>query len=221
MLTPSGQITASVSFRRRNETESFAFPRKHTYSGESAGFVSLTVTVLLISWSAMAPTTDEEKVSLIECLRPRLEELIVASQVLDLIQFIDEEQKERIRQRERTEGNRSATALLVTAVLKKPHSPGWFRAFLDALIGARCLYAADLVEQKLPDPQVEAENDECVHLIRLLSPSLVDMKVDHVVVECFSKKLLTQADREIVSTPVQVGLRGPCLSVLHWPQDVS
>nr|AIP84311.1 melanoma differentiation associated protein-5 [Etroplus suratensis] len=144
----------------------------------------------------MDPDTDEVYVSLIENFRPRLKKLIMVDQVLGLIPFIEMEQKERIGQKVRNEGNSSAVDFLISAVIKKPHSPGWFTAFVDALVNGGCGHAADYVQLKLPEPEVEAENDYCVRLIEVLSPNLLDMNTDQVCVHCFSEKLLTEDDKD-------------------------
>ncbi|XP_076602471.1 interferon-induced helicase C domain-containing protein 1 [Chaetodon auriga] len=141
---------------------------------------------------------DEVNVCLIEDFRPRLRELIVVQQVLNYINFVDTDQIERIRQKEASDGNAAAADLLISAVIKKPHRPGWFRAFVDALLQSGCVYAADVVQANLPSPEVEAENDCCVKLIQLLSPSLVDMKTEEVCLHCRSQDLLTSADAEII-----------------------
>ncbi|KAG7227530.1 hypothetical protein INR49_005345 [Caranx melampygus] len=156
----------------------------------------------------MASETDETRESLIEDLRPRLRELIVVERVLDHVHFIETDQKELIRQKARNEGDTAATELLITAVLKKPHSPGWFRAFVDALQSAGCEYAADWIQaDKLPEPEEEAENDYCVRLIQIMSPSLVNMRTDDVCLGCFSKRLITQDDSEKITA--EITTKGP------------
>lgn len=150
----------------------------------------------------MAADSDEIHERLIEYFKPRLRNLIVVQQVLDLLDFAPG-QKERIQQKNTNEGNLAAVDALVTAVIQKPHQAGWFRAFVDALEGSGCGYAADYIQNKIPEPEVEAENDYCVRLIQLLSPSLVDMKVAEVRVHCLSQELITQDDSEIVSISLQ------------------
>lgn len=148
----------------------------------------------------MESETDEMRESLIDCLRPRLKELIVVDRVLDLIDFIENEQKERIRQKARNDGNISAADSLINAVVQKPHTPGWFTAFVDALKNGGCKFAADYMQLKLPTPEVEAENENCVRLIQLLIPSLADMVTEEVCGHCFSKGLLTKDECDRVST---------------------
>lgn len=147
----------------------------------------------------MAADSDEIHERLMESFLPRLRNLIAVQQVLDLLDFIAPDQKERIRQKITNEGNLAAADALITAVIQKPHQAGWFRAFVDALEGSGCGYAADYIQNKIPEPEVEAENDCCVRLIQILLPSLVDMKVAEVSVHCLSQELITQDDSENVS----------------------
>uniref|UniRef100_A0A671XVQ4 RNA helicase n=1 Tax=Sparus aurata TaxID=8175 RepID=A0A671XVQ4_SPAAU len=146
----------------------------------------------------MASDNDDMYVSLIEGFRPRLRELIMVQQVLVHLHFIDNEQKERITKKVTNEGNQAAAELLIDAVIRKPHSPGWFRAFVVALEEAGCERAADYIQDKLPEPEVEAENDYFVNLVQLMYPRLMGMQTKEVLVHCLSQKLLTQADGEII-----------------------
>lgn len=150
----------------------------------------------------MASDSDEINKGLIEGFRPKLRKLIAVQQVLDHLHFIENDQRERIRQKEANDGNVAAADVLISAVINKSHDPGWFRAFVDALEHSGCGYAADYVQVNLPEPEVEAENDYCVKLIQILSPGLVDMKTEDVRLHCLSQELLTEADGEIVSKPV-------------------
>uniref|UniRef100_A0A8D3DY22 RNA helicase n=1 Tax=Scophthalmus maximus TaxID=52904 RepID=A0A8D3DY22_SCOMX len=155
----------------------------------------------------MASPADETCERLIEDFRPRLRQHIVVEQLLDHLDLIRSDQREQIRQRARAEGNIAAADLLINAVTGRPHAPGWFRAFVDALSNAGCDYAADLMQDNLPKPEVEEENDSCVRLIQLLSPSLVEMKTDDVGLHCFSEGLITQEDSEIVTEVTSRGSR--------------
>ncbi|XP_068560089.1 interferon-induced helicase C domain-containing protein 1 [Cebidichthys violaceus] len=148
----------------------------------------------------MASDNDDVNERLIDYYKPRLRERVVVDRVLDHIQFIEIAQKEQIRLKARSDGNIVATDDLIAAVLKKPHAPGWFRAFVDALLHAGCASAAEYIQDNPPEPEVEAENDYCVKLIQLLSPSLVDMKTEVVCLHCFSRGLLTKDDSEIIKT---------------------
>ncbi|XP_070770332.1 interferon-induced helicase C domain-containing protein 1 [Enoplosus armatus] len=146
----------------------------------------------------MASDNDGANERLIDYFKPRLRELIVVVRVLDFIQCIDTDQKEHIRQKAKADGNLAAVDLLLCAVLKKPHKPGWFRDFVDSLVNAGCDYAADYMQVTPQKPEEEAENDYCVKLVQLLSPSLVDMKTEEVCLHCFSEGLLTQDDSEVI-----------------------
>lgn len=147
---------------------------------------------------------DDVYERLIEDFRPRLRELITVPPVLDVLQIIGSDQKERIRQKDVTDGNQAAAELLIDAVVRKPHEAGWFQAFVDALEVSGCGYAADYIQVKLPEPEVEAENDYCVKLIHLLSPKLLGMKTEVVALNCFSQNLITERDKEIVSGPAVI-----------------
>lgn len=147
----------------------------------------------------MEPDTDESREELIKFFRRRLKELIVVERVLALIHFIENDIKEQIRLKARNDGDMMAAECLIDAVIKRPHTPGWFTAFVDALLNGGCKYAADLMLLNLPSPEDEAENDTCIRLIQLLGPSLVDMQTDQVSELCFSKDLLTQDEFEKVS----------------------
>lgn len=147
----------------------------------------------------MASEEDDVYLNLIDYCRPRLRERIVVERVLDYVLFIETEQKELIRQKARTDGNLAATDLLISAVIKKPHEPGWFRAFVEALENSGCEAAAEYIQVNPPRPEVEAENDYCVKLVELLSPRLLDMNTVDVCIHCSSEGLLTQDDSEIVT----------------------
>ncbi|XP_078117936.1 interferon-induced helicase C domain-containing protein 1 isoform X1 [Sander vitreus] len=148
----------------------------------------------------MASDDDDVNERLIEVYWQRLRELIVVDRVLDHLEFIEYDQKEQIRQKARTDGDIAATNLLISAVIKKPHSLGWFTAFVDALKHSGCNAAAEYMQVNPPKPEVEAENDTCVKLIQLLSPSLVEMQTKEVCLHCFSEGLLTQEDSDVIET---------------------
>ncbi|XP_059199130.1 interferon-induced helicase C domain-containing protein 1 [Centropristis striata] len=148
----------------------------------------------------MASDKDDINVRLIEYYGPRLRRLVVVDQVLDHYLELEPDVKEQIRQKHAAVGNSAAVDLLISAVIKKPHKPGWFRTFVDALTHAGCVFAADYIQVKAPEPEVEAENDYCVNLIQLLSPKLMDMNTDVVCDHCFSEGLITQADSELIKT---------------------
>ncbi|KAM7380584.1 hypothetical protein PAMP_003871 [Pampus punctatissimus] len=164
----------------------------------------------------MEPGEDDMWVNLIDDFRPKLRNLIVVEQVLDHVQSIAPDQKDHIRQKAKAEGNIPAADLLISAVIKKPHDPGWFRAFVEALIHAGCGHAADLIQNNPPNPEVEAENDYCVKLIEIMYPSLVDMQTAEVCLQCIAKGLLTQEDADIVNAETKnIGFRSGARELLR------
>ncbi|CAB1459418.1 unnamed protein product [Pleuronectes platessa] len=155
----------------------------------------------------MASAADEAWESFIGDIRPRLKELVDVEPLLDHVHFIGQEERELIRQKAKAEGNRPAADLLIDAVIRRPHPVGWFRAFVDALVSSGFDYAADIIQAELPEPEVEAENEQCVRLIQILSPSLVQMKTDEVSVHCLAEGLITKEDSEIIKA--ETTSRGP------------
>lgn len=147
----------------------------------------------------MASEEDDVHVRLIESCRLRLRQHIDVDRVLDHVHFIDADLKEPIRQKARAEGDLAAADQLISAVVKKPHAAGWFRAFVDALVHSGCESAADYIQINPPRPEEEEENDYCVKLIHLVSPSLLDMKTEDVCLHCFSEGLISQEDSEIIT----------------------
>ena len=151
------------------------------------------------SLRSVSMESDERDVNIIEILRPRLKTLIRVEPVLDRMHSIDHKQKELIGRRAREEGERKAADLLIDAVVRTPRAPGWFREFVDALSAAGCRHAADYMDDRPPAADVEAENDNHIRLIELLSPSLLDMKTGEVCGQCFSVGIFAADDVEKVS----------------------
>uniref|UniRef100_A0AAZ3RJ06 RNA helicase n=1 Tax=Oncorhynchus tshawytscha TaxID=74940 RepID=A0AAZ3RJ06_ONCTS len=151
-----------------------------------------------------ADKDNTANISLIVDFRPRLRKLIEIEFVLDHLNFLDNDNKDLIRTKARKESNLKAVDLLIDTIIRiRPLPKGWFREFVDALSAGGCKHAATYVEDSPPCPALEAENDNCVRLIELLSPSLLGMKTTDVCWDCFSKGILTMEDREIVSTECQ------------------
>uniref|UniRef100_A0A4W4HNL3 RNA helicase n=1 Tax=Electrophorus electricus TaxID=8005 RepID=A0A4W4HNL3_ELEEL len=148
---------------------------------------------MLISFCTM---NDDQERNTINCFRNRLRRLINVGPVLDMLQFLSDDQKELIRAKTRTEGDISAADLLLHEVITKEHSEGWFRELITALETAGCRHAANYMENNPPSPSKEFENDNCIKLIDLLKLSLVDMKTRDVCNSCYQRSLLTDEDRE-------------------------
>lgn len=147
----------------------------------------------------MASHQDEVNVRLIEDLTPRLRQKIEVERVLDHLDSIENDVRERIRQKAKNDGNLAAVDPLLQAIVKKPHRPGWFRAFVDALVNSGLIYAAEVIQQN-QTPEEEVENEYCVKLIQILAPSLLEMSTVEVCRKCFSVGLLNEDDNERVST---------------------
>uniref|UniRef100_A0A4W5JW87 RNA helicase n=1 Tax=Hucho hucho TaxID=62062 RepID=A0A4W5JW87_9TELE len=138
-------------------------------------------------------------ISLIEDFRPRLRKLIEVEFVLDHLNFLDNDNKDLIRTKARKESNLKAVDQLIDTIIRiRPLPNGWFREFVDALSAGGCKHAAIYVQDSPPCPALEAENDNCVRLIELLSPSLLEMKTTDVCLDCFARGILTPEDREII-----------------------
>ena len=149
--------------------------------------------------SGIMDSNDKRSVALIENCRARLQTLIRVEPVLDLMHSIDKKQKELIMSKARAEGERQAVHLLIDTVIRMPRAPGWFQEFLDALSAAGCRHAADYMDVRPPSADLEAENDNHIRLIELLSASLLDMKTCEVSTHCLSSGILTAEDVEKVS----------------------
>ncbi|XP_035629226.1 interferon-induced helicase C domain-containing protein 1-like isoform X2 [Oncorhynchus keta] len=151
-----------------------------------------------------ADKDNTANISLIDNFRPRLRKLIEIEFVLDHLNFLDNDNKDLIRTKARKESNLKAVDLLIDTIIRiRPLPKGWFREFVDALSAGGCKHAATYVEDSPPCPALEAENDNCVRLIELLSPSLLRMKTTDVCWDCFSKGILTTEDREIILAECQ------------------
>ncbi|XP_024141962.1 interferon-induced helicase C domain-containing protein 1 isoform X2 [Oryzias melastigma] len=143
----------------------------------------------------MTSEADEGFEHLIDSTRFKLKGKIAVEQVLPYLHFLDQECKDRIKQKSITDGDIAAADLLLSTVIERPHKQGWFWAFIDALAHGGSELAADYLT-KPPKPEEEAENDTCVELIRLLAPSLSEMKTTVVCGACYSAELLTVDDNE-------------------------
>ena len=141
--------------------------------------------------------SDAVREGLIEVVKPKLINLIKAEQVVDFIHFLTPEQKEQILGAGR---GFACARRLITEVLRKPHTLGWFRTFLDALVQAECTKAAQyLDEAQMVSAETEAEDEQYSKLLQLLYPSIVDkIDVDNVCNHCYSAKIISEADMEEV-----------------------
>ncbi|XP_051565549.1 interferon-induced helicase C domain-containing protein 1-like isoform X2 [Myxocyprinus asiaticus] len=136
--------------------------------------------------------------------RDRLRQLIRVEPVLDLLSFLEPDQKERIKAKLRADGNINAVSVLIDEIVKSHNgNKGWTRELIDALETVGCKNAANYVKNNPPDPSEEAENDSCVRLIDLMRLTLFNMKTRDVCVHCCSLGLLTQEDQENIMTATE------------------
>lgn len=142
---------------------------------------------------------DQEKKT-IDCFRNRLRQLIRVGPVLDVLHFLNDQQKELIKAKLRNEGKIMAADLLLNEIIGKTYPEGWFRELLTALETTGCKQAANYMENNPPSPSLEAENDNYIRLIDLLRLTLINMKTRDVCDTCYALKILTPDDRETVSS---------------------
>lgn len=142
---------------------------------------------------------DDATRHVLDCFRDRLKNLIQVQPLLDLLHFLQDEQKERIKAKLREFGNTSAVLSLIDEILHIRAVHGWSRELIAALETVGCKNAANYVLNNPPNPREELENDSWIRLIDLMRLSLDNMKTRDVCMHCFSQGLLTQEDVENVS----------------------
>lgn len=139
---------------------------------------------------------------IISCFRPRVKRYIQVEPVLDYLIFLPAETKEQILKKVTTCGNTSAAELLLSTLEKGEWPPGWTQTFVEALQHSGNPLAARYVKPTLtdlPSPSSETVHDECLHLLNLLQPTLVDKLLFNDVLDpCVEKGLLTAEDRNRV-----------------------
>lgn len=120
--------------------------------------------------------------------------------MLDYLTFLPTETKEQILKKAATCGNTSAAELLLSTLEKREWQPGWTQIFVEALEHSGSHLAARYVRlTDLPSPSIETAHDECLHLLNLLQPTLVDkLLINDVLDTCMEKGLLTPEDRNRV-----------------------
>lgn len=122
--------------------------------------------------------------------------------VLDYLTFLPADVKERVQRVAVTHGNIDAAELLLSTLEKGAWPPGWARQFVVALQKAGSVLAARYLNPELtdlPSPSSENAHDECLQLLNLLQPTLVDrILVKDVLDKCVEEELLTNEDRNRV-----------------------
>lgn len=144
--------------------------------------------------------------NLISIFRPRVKMYIQVEPVLDYLLFLPAETKEQILKKVTTCGNTSAAELLLSTLEQGQWPLGWTQMFVEALEHSGHPLAARYVKPTLtdlPSPSSETAHDECLHLLNLLQPTLVDkLLINDVLDTCFEKGLLTVEDRNRVGVTV-------------------
>lgn len=148
-------------------------------------------------------SADKNFKYLISCFRARVKMYIQVEPVLDYLTFLPAEVKEQIQSTATTVGNIRAVELLLSTLEQGVWPPGWARLFVEALQRAGNPLAArymnpDLTD--LPSPSFENNHDECLQLLNLLQPTLVDkLLVRDVLDKCLEVELLTVEDRNRIA----------------------
>uniref|UniRef100_A0A2K6KHH5 RNA helicase n=1 Tax=Rhinopithecus bieti TaxID=61621 RepID=A0A2K6KHH5_RHIBE len=148
-------------------------------------------------------STDENFRYLISCFRTRVKMYIQVEPVLDYLTFLPAEVKEQIQRTVATSGNMQAVELLLSTLEKGVWHLGWTREFVEALRRAGSPLAARYMNPELtdlPSPSFENTHDECLQLLNLLQPTLVDkLLVRDVLDKCMEEELLTIEDRNRIA----------------------
>ncbi|XP_012296007.1 interferon-induced helicase C domain-containing protein 1 [Aotus nancymaae] len=154
-------------------------------------------------------STDESFRYLISCFRARVKMYIQVEPVLDYLTFLPAEVKEQIQRTVATSGNMQAVELLLSTLEKGVWHLGWAREFVEALRRAGSPLAARYMNPELndlPSPTSENAHDECLQLLNLLQPTLVDkLLVRDVLDKCMEEELLTIEDRNRISAAEKDG----------------
>ncbi|XP_077010130.1 interferon-induced helicase C domain-containing protein 1 [Tamandua tetradactyla] len=148
-------------------------------------------------------STDKSFRYLISCFRARVKRYIQVEPVLDYLTFLPADVKEQVHRVAATNGNMQAVELLLSTLEKGDWPLGWAREFVVALQQAGSPLAARYMNPELtdlPSPTSENTHDECLQLMNLLQPTLVDkLLVRDVLDRCVEKELLTTEDRNRIS----------------------
>lgn len=145
-------------------------------------------------------STEDSFRYLILIFRTRLKRSFQVEPVLDYLTFLTAETKEQILKQATTSGNTSAAELLLSTLEKGQWPLGWTQTFVEALEHSGSSLAARYVRPNdLPSPSYETAHDECLQLLDLLQPTLVDkLLISDVLDTCVEIGLLTAEDRNRV-----------------------
>nr|XP_006114909.1 interferon-induced helicase C domain-containing protein 1 [Pelodiscus sinensis] len=147
-----------------------------------------------------APSREEEFIYLISCFRTRLTQYIRVVPVLDCLDTLSVQEKERIRAVARQGGEQQAAGELLGVGERGCKEPGWIQQFVTALQQGGSDMAVCYVNpslSQLPSPAEEADHDMCVKMVQLLYGTLVDKLMSpEVTNKCVEKGLLQDEDHE-------------------------
>uniref|UniRef100_A0A8C5R5K7 RNA helicase n=1 Tax=Leptobrachium leishanense TaxID=445787 RepID=A0A8C5R5K7_9ANUR len=148
--------------------------------------------------------SENQNLFMIRCFRPRLIKSIQVISILDYLHSIDIDVRTKIKAVAQNHGDPEATRMLLDHIEKGPRETGWFAEFVNAL-ETECSQAALYVAaENIPSPSMEAKNDECELLIRLLCPELVKkLEPDETCKICREKKICTDEDVEVITAMCQ------------------
>lgn len=138
---------------------------------------------------------------LLSCFRNRLKMYIQVEPVLDYLTFLSSEDKELIHAEISSKGNTKGVELLLRKLENGAWPQGWTTEFVGALKQAGNPLAARYMNTKdLPSPSFENTHDQCLQLLTLLQPTLVEkLLVKDVLDICVAEDLLTLEDRNRVA----------------------
>lgn len=123
--------------------------------------------------------------------------------MLDYLDFLPADEKEKIERTAFTHGEIHGADLLLSTLEKGVWPLGWTRVFVEALQRTGSPLAARYMNPELtdlPSPSFENTHDECLQLLNLLQPTLVDkLLVRDVLDKCVAVDLLTVEDRNRIS----------------------
>ncbi|KAM7316499.1 hypothetical protein ACRRTK_024230 [Alexandromys fortis] len=152
-------------------------------------------------------STEDSFRYLILIFRTRLKRSFQVEPVLDYLTFLTAETKEQILKQATTGGNTSAAELLLSTLEKGEWPLGWTQTFVEALERSGSSLAARYVRPNdLPSPSYETAHDECLQLLNLLQPTLVDkLLINDVLDTSVEMGLLTVEDRNRISAAGNAG----------------
>ncbi|XP_049978392.1 interferon-induced helicase C domain-containing protein 1 isoform X2 [Alexandromys fortis] len=152
-------------------------------------------------------STEDSFRYLILIFRTRLKRSFQVEPVLDYLTFLTAETKEQILKQATTGGNTSAAEMLLSTLEKGKWPLGWTQTFVEALERSGSSLAARYVRPNdLPSPSYETAHDECLQLLNLLQPTLVDkLLINDVLDTCVEMGLLTVEDRNRISAAGNAG----------------